>query len=381
LKKRTCILFLVFLFSLASLLFAEELKDYITIRLQIGSKTAYVNEEKKTLDCTPQISNSRTLVPLRFISESMGGEITFNQKTREIVIKFKNLEKISNNLKEQIVLSENLMKEIERLKSEGVEKSKKLEALEYEIERCKVVEETQALEIQKLKDEISKNKEMIDKLNEEFTNKKNEIDTLTKELVEKRNEIEKLKKEFEEYRKNTISVTYPNIDISFFGKKITPTVKPFLYNEKVMVSLEDIATAMNVRYRFDTATGKVVFGDVPKVSKIGQRIIKEPYAITVHGKRSAGKYVIVEATIENLGKEMFYVNSQLNFSIEDKDGRRFDSDLFSGGEIKNNLSGEVRSGNKLRGEIGFEMESKLGLVFWYRPFYEKEIYFTISLDS
>lgn len=378
--KTFLILIGLLFFSFISILFAGELSDYISIRLQIGNKTAFVNEEKKTLDSAPLIVSGRTLVPLRFISENMGGEINYNNQTREISLKFKNIEKISNSLKEQIILTDTLQKEIIALQSEQTDMQKKLDAMEIENKRYKTDNENQAIEIQKQKDEILKNREMIDQLNKELTSKKKEIDVLTKELVEKQNELEKLQKEMEEYKKNAIIVSFPNIEITFFGKKLIPTVKPFVYNGKVMISLEDVATAMNVRYRYDPITGKVVFGDVPKISKIGQRLIKEPYSITVHGKRVAKKFVIVEATIENLGNETFYVNSQLNFSIEDKDGRRFDSDMFAGGEIKNNLSGEIKPGNKLRGEIGFEMENKAGLVFWYRPFNEKEIYFTISLD-
>lgn len=379
-KIRTFLIIGLLIFSISSILFAEELNDFIIIHLQIGSKETYVNGEKKILDCLPIISSGRTLVPLRFISENMGGEISYNSLTREITLKFKNIIKISNQLEERNTTIENLKKEITRLESETVDKQKKLDILEEENKRYKEDNDNKASEIQNLKEETQKNKETIDLLKAEVFEKGEEINTLSKELTELKSDLEKLKKEMEEYKKNSIKVSFPNIEITFFGKKITPVVKPFVYNEKVMVSLEDIATAMNVKYRYDSTTGKIVFGDVPKVAKIGQRLIKAPYAITVHGKRIAKKFVIVEATIENLGNEMIYVNSQLNFSIEDGESRRFDSDIFAGGEIKNNLAGEIKPGYKLRGEIGFEMEYKPGLVFWYRPFNEKEIYFTILLD-
>ncbi len=46
-------------------------KGNITIKITTGSTSAYVNDALKTLDAAPTIVSGRTMVPLRFISESM----------------------------------------------------------------------------------------------------------------------------------------------------------------------------------------------------------------------------------------------------------------------------------------------------------------------
>ena len=49
-----------------------------TITLHLGSPAAYVNNEWRDIDTTnikvlPLLQNSRTLIPVRFIGESLGG--------------------------------------------------------------------------------------------------------------------------------------------------------------------------------------------------------------------------------------------------------------------------------------------------------------------
>lgn len=62
--------------------------DELEIILKIGSKTATVNGEEKTLLTAPYIKNSRTMVPVRFISENMGADVSWEQKTETVNIKF-----------------------------------------------------------------------------------------------------------------------------------------------------------------------------------------------------------------------------------------------------------------------------------------------------
>ncbi len=62
-------------------------KDDIFIKLTIGSTIAYVNGEEILLDTAPDIRNSRTLVPLRFISESFKLSVDWNGESRTITIK------------------------------------------------------------------------------------------------------------------------------------------------------------------------------------------------------------------------------------------------------------------------------------------------------
>ena len=54
--------------------------------LKIGSKTAKVNNKNVTLAAPPKIVNGNTLVPLRFVSESLGESVKWDGATRAIVI-------------------------------------------------------------------------------------------------------------------------------------------------------------------------------------------------------------------------------------------------------------------------------------------------------
>ena len=56
------------------------------ITLQIGNQTATLNGTPVSLDVPPQIINGRTLVPLRFFSESFNCSVTWNQVANEIAI-------------------------------------------------------------------------------------------------------------------------------------------------------------------------------------------------------------------------------------------------------------------------------------------------------
>jgi len=57
-----------------------------TIELWIGNTAAKVNGETKTLDVPPYISNSRTMLPLRFIIENLGCEVVWNGPAQTITI-------------------------------------------------------------------------------------------------------------------------------------------------------------------------------------------------------------------------------------------------------------------------------------------------------
>lgn len=56
------------------------------ILLQVGNKTATVNNKAVTLDVEPIIISGRTLVPARFIAESFGMVVNWDEKTRTISI-------------------------------------------------------------------------------------------------------------------------------------------------------------------------------------------------------------------------------------------------------------------------------------------------------
>lgn len=57
-----------------------------SVELRIGSTAALVNGATVTLDVPAQIVGGRTLVPLRFISESLGAQVDYNAGTRTVAI-------------------------------------------------------------------------------------------------------------------------------------------------------------------------------------------------------------------------------------------------------------------------------------------------------
>ncbi len=59
------------------------------IVLTINNSKAIVNLEEKKLDAPPEINNSRTFVPLRFIGESIGAEVEWEAKSRTVIITYK----------------------------------------------------------------------------------------------------------------------------------------------------------------------------------------------------------------------------------------------------------------------------------------------------
>lgn len=59
-----------------------------TVSLQIGSDTATVNGEARPLDAAPWIENDRTMLPLRFIMENLGTEVSWDGLTQKITITY-----------------------------------------------------------------------------------------------------------------------------------------------------------------------------------------------------------------------------------------------------------------------------------------------------
>jgi hypothetical protein len=57
-----------------------------TIQLKIGDPEALVNGESIKLDVPARILNGRTLVPLRFIGESLGADVKWEEETRTVRI-------------------------------------------------------------------------------------------------------------------------------------------------------------------------------------------------------------------------------------------------------------------------------------------------------
>jgi len=57
------------------------------ISLHIGSTQASVNGQPVTVDVAPFLIGARTLVPLRFVAQSLGATVDYNDSTRTVAIK------------------------------------------------------------------------------------------------------------------------------------------------------------------------------------------------------------------------------------------------------------------------------------------------------
>jgi len=56
------------------------------ISMQVGSNKAIINNKVVNLDAPPEIRQGRTFVPVRFVSEALGAEVNWNEKTRTVTI-------------------------------------------------------------------------------------------------------------------------------------------------------------------------------------------------------------------------------------------------------------------------------------------------------
>jgi len=61
-------------------------KGDTTVVLKIGAKTATINNQTVTLDAPARAMNGRTLVPIRFISESLGAAVDWNANSQSVLI-------------------------------------------------------------------------------------------------------------------------------------------------------------------------------------------------------------------------------------------------------------------------------------------------------
>lgn len=68
------------------LLILPELEENMEIKLRINNKLAHVNGKEVMLDTEPIIHCNRTMVPIRFIAETFGCKVEWNEKEREVTI-------------------------------------------------------------------------------------------------------------------------------------------------------------------------------------------------------------------------------------------------------------------------------------------------------
>jgi transcriptional regulator CtsR len=57
-----------------------------TIKMVVGNTSYYVNNQLKTMDTAPIIQESRTLLPIRFVSEAIGAKVIWSNNERKVTI-------------------------------------------------------------------------------------------------------------------------------------------------------------------------------------------------------------------------------------------------------------------------------------------------------
>lgn len=58
------------------------------VKLTVNSHNGFVNNQSRILDQPPIISNERTLIPLRFVSEAIGSQVNWDAATRQVSISY-----------------------------------------------------------------------------------------------------------------------------------------------------------------------------------------------------------------------------------------------------------------------------------------------------
>ena len=69
--------------------YVKESPGYAKVRMTVGKKNFTASGQTRTMDTTPVIKNNRTLVPLRFLMESYGAEVTWDAEARTAIVRYK----------------------------------------------------------------------------------------------------------------------------------------------------------------------------------------------------------------------------------------------------------------------------------------------------
>ena len=56
------------------------------ISFQIGKETAVVDGEERLLDAPPYLSQDRTMIPLRFLTENLGYQVNWEEERSIVTI-------------------------------------------------------------------------------------------------------------------------------------------------------------------------------------------------------------------------------------------------------------------------------------------------------
>lgn len=62
------------------------LKGDVSVRLKAGSRTAYKNDIEYELEVPPRITSGRTLAPVRWVCETLGAEVAWEENSRKVMI-------------------------------------------------------------------------------------------------------------------------------------------------------------------------------------------------------------------------------------------------------------------------------------------------------
>ncbi|MEZ4813247.1 MAG: copper amine oxidase N-terminal domain-containing protein [Caldisericia bacterium] len=57
----------------------------ISIRYQLGSDTYFVDESAQKMDVVPQVIGGRTLLPARYVTEPLGGSVSWDGTERKVI--------------------------------------------------------------------------------------------------------------------------------------------------------------------------------------------------------------------------------------------------------------------------------------------------------
>lgn len=81
--------------------------------------------------------------------------------------------------------------------------------------------------------------------------------------------------------------------------------------------------------------------------------VKKVMGTNEYDQPSNGMYLVLDVVVENVSAESANISSMLNFTLMDAEG--YSQDLTIMPELKGSLDGEIGSGRKLAGQIGFDV--------------------------
>lgn len=152
------------------LIYYKELKEKTIIKMQINNKIAYINDQVLELDVAPTIlPPGRTVIPLRFIGESFGANIEWENKTKTITLSMDSINSLNNIIvmkDTQIINLNNILNQcndnILALNEIIIDKDKKIKELEIYINSLPNIDELQ----KKINEKDKKIEELSTKINQ-----------------------------------------------------------------------------------------------------------------------------------------------------------------------------------------------------------------------